>query len=200
MIATVVFDLDGVVCRFDPARRLSRLVEATGLTADHIDAAIWGSGLEARAELGQLSRAATYDAVLACLERRIDADALRSIWSNAFIPDPAVVDLVGRCNIPTMLMTNNGPILDDCLATELAPLARPFTGVFMSWRLRARKPSPEAFASVANALAIAPDALVLIDDDLRNVEAALLAGWCAVRYEHPTQLRSTLTEFGVLSS
>ena len=199
MIHTVVFDLGGVVCRFDPARRLSLLADATGLAAVDIDAAIWGSGLDRQAELGRLSRAETYDAVLARVDRRIGADTLRAIWSTAFVPDPAVVDLVARCNVPTALLTNNGPIVEDCLAAELASVAQPGGHVFTSWRLGARKPSSEVFASVADALAIEPAALVLIDDDLRNVDAARSAGWLAVQYEDPRQLRSRLVEFGVLT-
>ena len=42
MIRTVVFDLGGVVCRFEPQRRLDRLSAATGIAGPAIESALWG--------------------------------------------------------------------------------------------------------------------------------------------------------------
>ena len=50
MTQVVVFDLGGVVCRFEPDRRMRALVEATGLASEVIQDRVWGSGLDERAE------------------------------------------------------------------------------------------------------------------------------------------------------
>jgi hypothetical protein len=51
----VVFDMDGVLCRYRIERRLARLASWSGRTPETIRAAIWGSGFEDEAERGMLS-------------------------------------------------------------------------------------------------------------------------------------------------
>ena len=55
VITMVVFDMDGVLCRYRIERRLARLASWSGQSAEAIHAAIWGSGFEDEAERGGLS-------------------------------------------------------------------------------------------------------------------------------------------------
>jgi putative hydrolase of the HAD superfamily len=48
----VVFDMDGVLCRYRIERRLALLASWSGRSPDAIHAAIWGSGFEEEAERG----------------------------------------------------------------------------------------------------------------------------------------------------
>ena len=59
MIRIVVFDMDGVLCRYRIERRLARLAAWSGHSPETIHAAIWGSGFEAEAERGILRRTTT---------------------------------------------------------------------------------------------------------------------------------------------
>ena len=55
MIKIVVFDMDGVLCRYRIACRLALLASWSGHSPDAIHAAIWRSGFEDEAERGVLS-------------------------------------------------------------------------------------------------------------------------------------------------
>jgi hypothetical protein len=55
VIKIVVFDMDGVLCRYRIERRLARLAAWSGQSPDAIHAAIWRSGFEDEAERGVMS-------------------------------------------------------------------------------------------------------------------------------------------------
>ena len=55
MINAIVFDMDGVLCRYRIERRLALLASWSGQSADAIHAAIWRSGFEDEAERGVMS-------------------------------------------------------------------------------------------------------------------------------------------------
>ena len=50
-ITLVLFDMEGVLSHYDRAARVDHLAATAGCTADTVRHAIWGSGLEARAEV-----------------------------------------------------------------------------------------------------------------------------------------------------
>ena len=55
VIKIVVFDMDGVLCRYLIERRLARLASWSGRSPEVIHAAIWRSGFEDEAERGVMS-------------------------------------------------------------------------------------------------------------------------------------------------
>lgn len=176
----IVWDLGDVVATFDPATRLSALAEATGLTRDHVDDAVWQSGLDAAAETGSLSTEEVWYRTLEALGNRIDRDQLRRCWSLAFAPNPDVLDLVDRIGEPAALFTDNGPILEACLEHELEPLARHFQYFVLSCHLGATKRETVAFQRAALALGMTD--LTLVDDRAHNVQTARAAGWKAIQF------------------
>src|SRR5262249_19818142 len=143
-MSACVFDLGDVVCRFVPDARLRALVACSGLDLRQVDAAIWRSGLDARAEAGELTPEETTNAVLEALDHRLDAEQLRAAWARAFVPNDQVTALVRRVTVPTVLFTNNGPLVSACLANEMASTVQLFSRTVCSWELRATKPDPKA--------------------------------------------------------
>ncbi|HXY95285.1 MAG TPA: HAD family phosphatase [Acidimicrobiia bacterium] len=196
----VVLDLGGVVCRFDPAARLRALEELTGRGADEIEAAVWGSGLDAAAERGEIDPPAVRGLLAGALGGRVDAAALRSAWSLAFSPDDAVLRVVDRITVPTVLFSNNGPIVDDCLDHELARVRGRFSHVLLSWQLGAVKPDPAAFDAVADRVAATAPELLLVDDATTNVDAARRCGWRAEPFTGVPRLVEALATAGVLGT
>lgn len=198
-VGVVVLDLGGVVCGFHPARRLAALAALTGRHAKEIDAAIWGSGLDAAAERGIYEPAAATAAVLEQLGPHVDPVDLRVAWAAAFEPDPRVLGLVAGVQRPTVLFTNNGPLLEDCLDHELAGVAAPFDQILLSWRIGATKPDPVAFERATGSLAVAsPSDVLFVDDSLDNIEAATRHGWQAHHYQGPDHLSEVLASQDVL--
>ncbi len=119
--------------------------------------------------------------MIATLGQPVAEADLVSAWSLAFEPDVDVLALVSNVAMRRVMFTNNGPMLDLCLAAALEVLRNHFEDVVCSWHLRARKPDPEAFERAADRLKCAPDSLLLLDDSLANVEAAVRCGWNAAQ-------------------
>jgi putative hydrolase of the HAD superfamily len=182
LIEVVVLDLGGVVCTFAPERRLGVLAELTGLAPEVVDDAVFGSGLDGRAERGDLTHDEAYAAVGEALGVTIEPDDLRRAWATAFAPDHELLALVRRVRRPTALFSNNGPILEDCLGRELTSVTTAFDRLLLSWRLQGTKPDPEAFAKATAALGIRGPSVLFVDDSVDNVRAAAHAGWIAHRY------------------
>jgi glucose-1-phosphatase len=179
----IVWDLGGVVARFDPAARLAALAAATGLTPRDVEGGIWASGLDAAAERGELAEERVWAAVLAALGNRIDRDGLRRCWAVAFQPDPVVLACIDGLAGPHALLTDNGPILEACLQHELQSIAARFDSVLLSWRLGTTKGDPTTFERAADELGLPPSRLTLVDDVAEHVANARAAGWNAVHFE-----------------
>lgn len=188
----IVWDLGGVVARFEPGERLLALAHATRMPPQQVDQAIWGSGLDAAAERGLFDDDTCWSKTLAALDHRIDRIQLRRCWAEAFVPDPAVTALIDGFRHPCALFTDNGPILEACLGHELAPLSTRFEHLLLSWRLQAIKSNPTAYHRAARILDTPPAALTLIDDRMGNVAAARQAGWTAIHFASIEDLASLL--------
>jgi putative hydrolase of the HAD superfamily len=175
----VVCDFGGVVASFHPERRLAALAELSGLDEATVDARIWGSGLDAAAERGELSPDEVWARVLAALDDRVDRGAVRQAWALAFAPNAAVLALVDNLTVPAALFTNNGPIVDEILDHELVDVGRRFAHRLLSCQVKAVKPDQLAFRRAAEQLAVAPTELLLLDDSPANIAASRAAGWQA---------------------
>lgn len=198
MISAVVFDLGGVVCRFDPERRLQALSTATGLTPERIDEAIWESGLDEQLEAGRLSPDEARQAVLDALESRLDPVMLRVAWSMAFVPNLPVCRLLERVRTDRFLFTNNGPIVTECLADELQTVSRLFSRTLCSWEIRVRKPDVRAFTRLAHELERLPNEMVLVDDAEANCVAADSMGMQTICFSDEGSLERRLDGLGLL--
>jgi putative hydrolase of the HAD superfamily len=184
-VEVVVLDMGGVVCEYVPERRLRALSDLAGRRPAAIDSALFGSGLDARAEQGAWGLDEAYAAVLEALAPAgapVARDDLRRAWSRAFVPDNDLLAMVRRVRRPTALFTNNGPLIEDCLAHELSSVTTAFDRLLVSWRLGATKPHPDAFVMATAALGVAPGSVLFVDDSRANVDAATAAGWTAHHY------------------
>lgn len=191
-VEVVVFDLGGVVCNFKPHARLSALAEATGLDEDHVEDAIWTSGLDSALDRGEFDLQRALATVIDALEQRADEAALLSAWAKAFVADPAVAALAEGLDRQSAIFTNNGPILEECLCRGLVPVSDVFNPILFAWHLGALKPESRSFAQAAAALGHEASELMLVDDDATNVAGARRSGWRAIHFESTAQLTKEL--------
>ena len=95
-IHAVVFDLGGVLCGFDPARRLVAISDATGLAPEEIQARIWDSGFDGECDAGRHS----LDQILQEIPRRLGVqlspEEVTALYFTAFPEDKPVLALVDR--------------------------------------------------------------------------------------------------------
>ena len=95
-----------------------------------------------------------------------------------------------------MYLATNQEHLRAAYLMDTVGLAEHVDGIFYSARLGAKKPQMEFFAKVQAAVGLRGDDLLLIDDSLHNVEAALQAGWRALHWtaeSSPSIVRSWCT-------
>ncbi len=139
MIETIVLDLGGVAARFHPERRLEALASLSRTTEKAIEELIFDSGLEHRAELGAYSLEEVLANLWGALDYQGSDTALIEAWALAFEPDNEILEYVASLGSRKAVFTNNGPMLDACLAGPLSRLAAVFDEIICSWHLRACK-------------------------------------------------------------
>ena len=200
MVGFVILDLGDVVCRFDPDSRLHALARLTGRSAVQIHQAIWGSGLDQRAERGEIDAAGLPALLRAALDVDIDTPALRAAWSLAFAPNEEVLAVIDRLVVPAALFTNNGPMVSCCLDHELASVRARFAHVLLSWELGAVKPEPAAYEAVALRLGVDAADLFFVDDSPANVAAAHALGWHAEVFTDVASLERQLAALDAFGS
>ena len=74
------------------------------------------------------------------------------------------------------------------------PLDTTFGKLFMSFRMKALKPSEKIYREIISQLGLPAEQLLFIDDSMTNVEASIEAGMPAVHYEPGTDLSALLAD------
>lgn len=195
MIEVVVVDLGGVAARFWPERRLAALASLSGLAPEVIQQHLFDSGLEHRAELGELAPEELLREVQSALDGGVSAEALVEAWALAFEVDTEVLGCIDALDARTALFTNNGPMLDACLVGPLGRLKQSFAAIVCSWHLKARKPDADAFERAAERLGCTPGQLLLLDDSEANVRAAIRCGWQAEQVVDAAGVRAAIKQW-----
>lgn len=198
--SVVLFDLGGVVCRFNPDRRLAAFSRVTGRSADEIHQALWASGFSRDCDAGRYTAAEMHVAVCERLGCELSYRELRQLWAAAFDPDPRVIRVATALarDSRTGLLTNNPPLLKESLAHELGTLGPCFSLQIFSYEIGSLKPSGALLRAVLDRLACAASAVLLIDDSIENVAAAIDAGWQAVQFTDAAALECELRERGIV--
>jgi glucose-1-phosphatase len=200
VIQMVVFDMDGVLCRYRLERRLALLAAWSGKRPEAIHAAIWGSGFEDAAERGALSA----DEYLRGFGERMGYPLSAAQWVEArrvaTEPNQAVLALARllRRARPVGMFTNNPWLLQRHIA-EVFPAVPDLFGpqAVFSAELGRSKPDPEAFRRLAARLECTPEAMLYFDDDASYVAGARDAGLSAYQVGGVAGVRAGLAVHGL---
>jgi glucose-1-phosphatase len=200
VLKIVVFDMDGVLCRYRIERRLARLASWSGQSPEVIHAAIWRSGFEAEAERGVMSA----DDYLRGFGERLGYPLSAAQWVEArrvaIEPDLAVLALARQLSVgrPVGMFTNNPWLLKRHIA-EVFPAVPALFGAraVFSAELGRSKPDPEAFRRLASRLECAPDEILYFDDEATYVAGAREAGLSAHRVGGAAGVRAGLAVHGI---
>lgn len=200
-IRLVIFDMDGVLDRYDLNARLERLSAVTGKTPDAIHTAIWKSGFEDDADAGKFS-AQEY---LAGFSKRVGVPVSRSDWVAArrVAMDPnqdvlsLAADLKRRAGIA--VLTNNGFLVKESFE-QLFPQLPPLFGdkLHVAAEFGAKKPDPEVYRRLVARHGIEPRAAIMIDDKPENVTGAEAAGLLGHRYQGFDGLKERMKSIGLV--
>lgn len=200
MINAIVFDMDGVLCRYRIERRLALLSSWSGRSPDVIRAAIWASGFEDEAERGLVSA----DDYLKGVGERLGYPLSAAQWVEArrvaIEPDLGMLSLARELgkDRPVGMFTNNPLLLKRHIAEVFPAVAEIFgTRAVFSSELGRTKPDPEAFRRLASRLGFTPDEILYFDDDATYVAGAREAGLSADRADGVAAVRAGLATYGI---
>ncbi|GMQ76050.1 MAG: HAD-IA family hydrolase [Gammaproteobacteria bacterium] len=200
--SVVIFDMDGVLCRYHFQKRLARLSEMTGVAAEFIDEVIWKQGFDEQGDAGRYT-AAEYHRLFC---ERIGAALTREQWLEAraisIEPDRQVLDMARRVkrNAVIALLTNNGPLLEESIAQVFPEVAEIFGAqAHFSCEFGVCKPDPRVFLRLLDGLRIKPGEALFIDDTETYIKGATAAGLLTHHFRSAPQLRLELEEHELLS-
>ena len=167
------------------------MARTTGLRAEDIVAAIWGSGFDDRADEG----AFTPDDYLSETQRLLGVQISAQDWAAArkasITPRPAVLEMAHRAGERAQLaaFTNNGPLMRSMIG-DIFPDALALFGeqLFFSCDIGIAKPAPEAYLQVLERLGAEPHRTLFIDDNEGYIRGAAEAGLHVHRYTNADAL------------
>jgi glucose-1-phosphatase len=178
-ITLVLFDMEGVLSHYDRSARVERLSAVSGQAPDTVRYAIWGSGLEARADAGLIS----VDEYLRALGDLLGCSISRDEWlatrHASITPNEPVLELAARVaeHHRIAVLTNNCSLVTDHIGYLNPPVARLFgPHVHASASYGATKPAAQAYLGCLQQLGVSAAETLFIDDTDANVTGATNAG------------------------
>lgn len=193
----LLFDLGGVVIETDFDRVFARWAAHAQQPFDTIKAKFAFDAFYERHERGEIDAAAYFASLRASLGIAISDAQFVEGWNAIYIREvPGIAALLQRAKekLPLYAFTNTNPTHQLEWSRRFADVLGLFDTVFVSSELGKRKPEPEAFGAIADAIGVALSRIVFFDDLLENVEGARAVGMQAVQVRSFADVASSLQE------
>jgi glucose-1-phosphatase len=184
-ITLVLFDMEGVLSHYDRSARVDHLSAVSGQAPDTVRHAIWGSGLEARADAGLISADEYLGELGEVLGCRISRDDWLAARYASITPNEQVLELAARVAARTRIavLTNNCNLVTDHIGYLNPPVAQLFGHhVYASASYGATKPAAQAYLGCLRQLGVGATETLFIDDTDANVAGAIGAGLHGYRF------------------
>jgi HAD superfamily hydrolase (TIGR01509 family) len=200
-ISLILFDLNGVLYRYDRAVRIDALAAVTGVSAGAVKAAVWDSGFEDSGDAGAMDADAYLAGLGACMGTILaEADWVAALHA-AISPIDAALALVPRIRpgVVCAVLTNNNMLVERHFSTLYREVAaRVGNRAFVSAEFGLRKPDPAVYLACLARLGVEPAAALFIDDSQANVDGAVAAGLEGFRSLSAEDLAAGLGARGLL--
>ncbi len=175
----LLLDFDNVLAHYRRGQRVARLAAHADVAFEQVWQALYGSGLEARYDAGQVDT----DGYLRALGEGIGAGVDAAAWLDARIaashPDPQAIARLLALDpaVPMAVLTNNGELMARAIPHIVAPLLPRLEGrVLCSGSLGGRKPDPQVYLRALDRLGWNAADTLFVDDLFVNVQGARRAG------------------------
>lgn len=198
----VIFDMGGVLVDLDVEDCKKAFKELLGYkNIDQLIDACHQKGIYGELEEGMLTPEQFRNAVLAdSLPGSDPQDVDRAMWHILVGIEPYKAELLKRLSDKYdlyLLSNNNGicmPRSRQLFEEAGIPLDKVFRKCFLSYEMKALKPSASFYARVIEEIGLPSDQMLFIDDSQKNVEGANQAGLPAVYYEPGSDLSALLAD------
>lgn len=127
-------------------------------------------------------------------------DVDRAMWHILVGIEPYKAEMLRKlsCKYDLYLLSNNNPI---CMPRSRRlfedagiPLDEIFRKSFLSYEMKALKPSASFYKAVIEQIGIPSDEMIFVDDSMKNVEGSVAAGLPAVFYQPGTDLSALMAD------
>lgn len=200
--AVVLFDIGGVLFRYEPEVRWQAFAEQTELPAEEVRRRLSSSGYAMSCDEGRFRGNRAYREGIRALDCRMSMERFVQLWVSAFRPDEAVLNLARRVQAgdgPAIaIFTNNSDLVRDGLEAFWPAVLAPFMPRIFSADLGLMKPDPRAYQRVAGVLEHAPEEILVVDDAPVNTATAASLGFDVIDYADPERLEADLRDRGLL--
>jgi FMN phosphatase YigB (HAD superfamily) len=197
----LLFDLGNVVVDVDVGRALDAWAAHSRLPAAAVHARFAVDAAYCRHETGALDASGWFDYLRGHLELEGDDARIRDGWNALLLAEiadtTALIDRV-RPAVPCHALSNTNATHIAAIEERFPRLLPRFERVFVSHEIGHRKPAPQAFAHVLEALELPASQVLFFDDLAENCEAARALGLQAVLVRRPADVRDALAERGLL--
>ncbi|MCD4685276.1 MAG: HAD family phosphatase [Anaerolineae bacterium] len=194
MIKAFIFDFGGVLVRTEDYTPRHAWDERLGLPVGSVERAVHHSDIWIQAQLGRITYRAYWEGVAEILYMsKEDIPELRRDYFSGDRLNYRLVALIRELREqghPVALLSNESVELRDRLRElELVEL---FDHILISAEIGMLKPDPTAFRVTLQALQVAPQQVMFVDDALSNIRGAQQLGINAILFRHNTDLRAEL--------
>ena len=192
----LLLDLDDVLVDYSQGIRCRVLAEVTGATEKYVHDAVFTSGLEARSDRGEFDLDTYMDLLRSEWGLTIPNDDFIKARKQATRIRPGMLQICEQLSAQVQLgiFTNNAHWFyqhAERIVPELMPLFR--SRFVCSGSLGFAKPEQVAYLQCIQRLGFSPSSTLFVDDKVRNVEGASLAGLDAFVFENEDHFISELS-------
>ena len=192
VIKLIIFDLEDVlVTSWHEIIRHLDIDEADFKVIDH-------SELRIDLQLGKISEDKFFEEFIKITHTKYSVEELKSLVRKTFKPVDKMLDLVKslKSRYKLAILSNFTKEWADYLIKNY-DLDKLFDVTFWSFERGIKKPWHESYLEVIKHFSIPPENSILIDDKIRNTEAAAKLGFNIITFENYEQLKKELNNFGV---
>jgi HAD superfamily hydrolase (TIGR01509 family) len=191
-ITTVIFDMGRVLVDID-FDAFPRMLGIDRKLVDRADEqAVQHAAREY--ELGRLETDQFFEKVDRVFKGKYSRQQLETAWNAIIVKEnSAIVPLVDaiQARYQTAVLSNTSSIHFQ-KSCEVAPVLQKFSKRFLSYEIKLAKPDPAIYRYVIRTLSTDPGSLLLIDDVVENINAAVQCGMNGIVFEDIASLNSAL--------
>ncbi|HJX48986.1 MAG TPA: HAD family phosphatase [Gaiellaceae bacterium] len=197
---TVVFDLGGVLIKWDPRHLYRKLFDAPDEMESFL-AEVTTADWNAQQDAGRPWAEAIATLVAEHPERRELIEAFHLRWPEMLSGEiPGTVDVLTELRAAgiRLVALSNWSAEMFPVALERFDFLSWFEGIVISGEVGVNKPDPRIFEHLVGRFGIEPAESLFIDDSPANIDAARALGFRAIQFTDAAELRRELVRLGLL--
>jgi epoxide hydrolase-like predicted phosphatase len=193
-IRAIIWDLGGVILRTENRAPRTQLAERLGMTYEDLDRLVFESQSSKLATIGSIDENRHWETVCKTLNLLPEEiPALREGFFEGDRIDTSLLEAINslRPRFRIGLLSNAWSELRKYIEDEWH-IADVFDDMIISAEVGLAKPDPRIYQLAVDRLGVPAEQTVFIDDVLRNVEGARLAGLASIQFQNPSQVQAEI--------